>query len=131
MTKAAVVEAGRVRGLSQTGQGDQARALKATANRALAGLPVEAFPAMKVAYRRVVKNPMDFRTIEEERLPIYESISQLQEDLILVFQNCVDFNGKDTEFGVYAIMLWEQLNHVFQNVCKTKGVRLPPRWNKS
>lgn len=92
---------------------------------------VEAFPAIKVAYRRVVKNPMDFRTIEEERLPIYESISQLQEDLILVFQNCVDFNGKDTEFGVYAIMLWEQLNHVFQNVCKTKGVRLPPRWNKS
>ena len=91
---------------------------------------VEAFPAIKVAYRRVVKNPMDFRTIEEERLPIYESISQLQDDLILVFRNCVDFNGKDTEFGIYAIMLWEQLNHVFQNVCKTKGVKLPPRWNK-
>jgi hypothetical protein len=25
--------------------------------------------------------------------------SQLQQDLILVFRNCVDFNGKDTEFG--------------------------------
>ncbi len=47
--EAAVVEAGRVRGLSQTGQGDQARALKATANRALAGLPVEAFPAVAAA----------------------------------------------------------------------------------
>lgn len=47
--EAAVVEAGRVRGLSQTGQGDQARALKATANRALAVLPVEAFPAVAAA----------------------------------------------------------------------------------
>lgn len=47
--EATVLEAGRVRGLSQTGQADQARALKATANRALARLPVEAFPAVAAA----------------------------------------------------------------------------------
>lgn len=46
---AVVVEAGRVRGLAQTGQADQARALKASANRALAGLPVRAFPAVAAA----------------------------------------------------------------------------------
>lgn len=45
----AVIEAGRVRGLSQTGQVDQARALKAAANRGLAGLPVVAFPAVATA----------------------------------------------------------------------------------
>ena len=44
-----VVGAGRVRGLAQTGQADQAKALKASANRALAGLPVEAFPAVAAA----------------------------------------------------------------------------------
>ena len=45
----AVVEAGRVRGLSQTGQTAEARALRPLANRALARLPVEAFPAVAVA----------------------------------------------------------------------------------
>ncbi len=44
-----VVDAGRVRGLAQTGQADAARALKASANRALAGFPVSAFPAVASA----------------------------------------------------------------------------------
>ena len=47
--EAAVVEAGRVRGLSQTGQTAEARALRPLANRALAWLPVEAFPAVAFA----------------------------------------------------------------------------------
>ncbi|MDP3800838.1 squalene/phytoene synthase family protein [Brevundimonas sp.] len=46
---AAVVEAGRVRGLAQTGQRDRAEALKAAANRALSDLPVQAFPAVAAA----------------------------------------------------------------------------------
>ena len=50
----AVVEAGRVRGLTQTGQTDQARALRAEANRMLAALPVQGFPAVAVA---VLKRP--------------------------------------------------------------------------
>jgi len=47
--EAKVVEAGRVRGLAQTGRADEARALKRTANRALASLPVQAFPAVAAA----------------------------------------------------------------------------------
>jgi phytoene synthase len=46
---AAVAEAGRVRGLAQTGRTGEARALKAAANRALSGLPVRAFPAVMSA----------------------------------------------------------------------------------
>ena len=45
----AVIEAGRVRGLSQTGQVDQAMALKVAANRSLSVLPVQAFPAVAAA----------------------------------------------------------------------------------
>ncbi len=45
----AVVEAGRVRGLAQTGQAEAAKALKPSANRALAALPVQAFPAVAAA----------------------------------------------------------------------------------
>ncbi len=47
--EAAVIGAGRVRGLAQTGQVDQAKAFKASANRGLAGLPVQAFPALAAA----------------------------------------------------------------------------------
>lgn len=46
---AAVVEAGRVRGLSQTGRADEAKALKTKANGTLAGLPVGGFPAVAAA----------------------------------------------------------------------------------
>lgn len=56
----------------------------------LFGIPVlEAVPGIKASYLKKIKNPMDFRTIEEERAPAYERISRLQDDLILVFQNCV------------------------------------------
>jgi phytoene synthase len=43
---AAVVEAGRVRGLTQVGRADEARALRGAANAALEGLPTVAFPAV-------------------------------------------------------------------------------------
>ena len=46
---AKVAEAARVRGLSQTGRAEEARALRGAANRGLAGLPVEAFPAVSAA----------------------------------------------------------------------------------
>jgi phytoene synthase len=43
---AAVVEAGRVRGLTQVGRADEAKALRGAANAALKGLPATAFPAV-------------------------------------------------------------------------------------
>ena len=44
-----VTEAGQVRGLAQTGQADAAKAARASANRSLAGLPVQGFPAVAAA----------------------------------------------------------------------------------
>lgn len=44
--EAAVVEAGRVRGLIQTGRFEEARALRPAANRALKALPTAGFPAV-------------------------------------------------------------------------------------
>lgn len=46
---ARVAPAARVRGLSQTGRAEDARALRAEANRALKGLPAAAFPAVAPA----------------------------------------------------------------------------------
>ena len=42
----AVVEAGRVWGLTQVGRAEEAKALRASANASLKGLPTEAFPAV-------------------------------------------------------------------------------------
>lgn len=44
--EASVVEVGRMWGLSQTGRVEEARAARASANRALKGLPAAAFPAV-------------------------------------------------------------------------------------
>lgn len=49
----AVIDAGRMRGLAQTGRGEEARALRPAANRALKALPAQAFPA--VAYAALVR----------------------------------------------------------------------------
>jgi hypothetical protein len=54
----------------------------------------EVFPAITTEYLRVVKQPMDFRTIENERLHRYDDISELQDDIILTFRNCCVYNGE-------------------------------------
>lgn len=59
---------------------------------------VEAYPEIADSYNRIVAFPMDFRTIDLERLDAYESIAELQDDLILVFRNCMDFNEPETDF---------------------------------
>ena len=59
---------------------------------------VEAFPEIARDYKKVVKNPMDFRTILEDRLPIYKSIRECQQDLILIIQNCMTFNVENSVY---------------------------------
>jgi hypothetical protein len=64
---------------------------------------IEAVPDLRKSYTAKIKYPMDFRTIREERIPVYMSIQQLQDDLILVFRNCAIFNGETSSFGAYAM----------------------------
>jgi len=65
-------------------------------------IPVaEAYADVAYEYRGVIEAPMDFRTIEEERIPAYLSIRELQQDLVLVFHNCITFN--DSESPYYAL----------------------------
>mmetsp|Transcript_1347 Transcript_1347/g.1820 ORF Transcript_1347/g.1820 Transcript_1347/m.1820 type:complete len:118 (-) Transcript_1347:898-1251(-) len=93
------------------------------------GVPVvETYPQIEDSYKRVVKEPLDFRTIREEHIPAYESIVDLQLDLILVFNNCITYNGPGAVLSNYSISLWEQINDVFKDVCNEQGVLLPRRW---
>lgn len=62
----------------------------------------EAYPEVADQYNAVIEMPMDFRTIEEDRLPRYRSISELQHDLELVFNNCITFNDDENEYTLLA-----------------------------
>ena len=88
----------------------------------------EVFPEVADAYNDAVSNPMDLRTIEEERLPTYGLINELQEDLILTFKNCCVFNGEGSDYYGYAVEIWHSLNDVFKEACEEEGVVLPPRF---
>ena len=63
---------------------------------------VELLPDLAEAYSRKISSPMDFRTIEEERLVRYRSIREFQKDLLLTFENCKLFNGEENEYGELA-----------------------------
>mmetsp|Transcript_9846 Transcript_9846/g.23194 ORF Transcript_9846/g.23194 Transcript_9846/m.23194 type:complete len:2231 (+) Transcript_9846:109-6801(+) len=89
---------------------------------------VETYPDLEMAYLTVVETPMDLRTIEEERVHQYESVKELQEDLILMFKNCCAFNETGTDLWNYASKLWSELNQVFVDTCGSLNVLLPRRW---
>ncbi len=90
---------------------------------------IEAHPEVAADYQALIQQPMDLRTIEEERLHVYTNIAMLQDDLILMYRNCCTFNGPGTIYFEYAKERWEELNEVFTEVCNDLDVLLPRRWN--
>jgi len=97
--------------------------LRVSDNRSLFSRPVcEEYPDIADEYRREVKDPMDFNTIENERLNDYRHISELQKDLILTFRNCCVFNRDAPEYYSYALEIWQSLNDVFDEVCAEKNI---------
>ena len=64
---------------------------------------IDTVPELRKEYLAKIARPMDFQTIVEEEIPQYEEISDLQEDLELMFKNCIDFNGKHSPYGNYAM----------------------------
>tara|TARA_B100001142_G_C14021316_1_gene534448 strand:- start:13 stop:369 length:357 start_codon:yes stop_codon:yes gene_type:complete len=89
----------------------------------------EAFPEIADAYLAAIPEPMDFRTIVEERISMYYDMQELQDDLIKVFRNCCTFNGEGTDYYHYAIALWEGLNELFKSVCTEEKILVPRRWS--
>ena len=89
---------------------------------------IEAYPEIKDSYESLIEEPMDLRTIAEERIPAYNTIGLLQDDLILMYRNCCTFNEPGSVYWAYAKERWEELNDLFKEVCSEMGVLLPRRW---
>lgn len=88
---------------------------------------IETYPWLKDQYLEKVAQPMDFATIEEKRLPQYTSVTQLQQDLILTFQNSVRFNGKDSQYAEIANDMLETLDEAYKNSLLGKRLRKRPK----
>ncbi len=57
-------------------------------------------------YFEVIKNPMDFSTIKQKLGGrVYESPNEFINDIYLVFDNCMLFNGEDSYIGKIASTL--------------------------
>ncbi|KAL3923359.1 MAG: hypothetical protein SGILL_001701 [Bacillariaceae sp.] len=92
-------------------------------------LPVaEAHPDVADAYATMISEPIDLRTMAEERMHAYTSIKMLQDDLILMYRNCCTFNEPGSVYWEYARKRWEELNDLFKDVCNEVEVLLPRRW---
>ncbi|KAJ1653566.1 hypothetical protein IWQ61_006334 [Dispira simplex] len=66
-------------------------------------------------YFDVIKHPMDLHTIEQKLISHqYPQIEAFRDDILLVFDNCAQFNQP----GTYAYNQGESLRHVFEQVWK-------------
>jgi hypothetical protein len=63
---------------------------------------VEAAPEVAHLYNQTIDEPMDFRTILEDRVGSYNSIDELRHDLVLIFTNCIRFNAPESDLGILA-----------------------------
>jgi len=63
---------------------------------------VEAYPALKNDYLKKVSRPMCFLTVEKN-LRKYRNIKEIRDDLILIFLNCVKYNGPTHDLGKEAM----------------------------
>ena len=59
------------------------------------------------------------------QLSQFSHIHEMQDDLVLTFQNCCEFSGEDSEFYAQAIHksgFWLGLDEIFQQACKENRV---------
>jgi hypothetical protein len=84
---------------------------------------IETYPQLKEQYLEKVPRPMDFATIERKRLPQYTAVTQLQQDLILTFQNCIRFNGEDSPYAEIANAMLGSLDEAYKNILLGKRLR--------
>ncbi|RUS81672.1 hypothetical protein EGW08_010589, partial [Elysia chlorotica] len=77
----------------------------------------------------MIKEPMDLLTIErkvEER--VYERKEEFERDVNLVFDNCIEYHGAESDFGYMA----ENLKGVFdRSMRRVFRVYLEPAWRRT
>ena len=117
-----------IKDISEVARGVLSRVREKDTERAFAVPVLESFPELSDAYEAAVHNPIDLRTIEEDRLPRFSSIRSLREDLILMFRNSCTFNEVGSHYWLYTKAIWESLPDIFRESCQDANVLLPRRF---
>ena len=51
-------------------------------------------------YRDIIRHPMDLGTMKRKlSAGKYTNIDDFHRDILLIFDNCIEFNGKDADYG--------------------------------
>ena len=65
-------------------------------------------------YPTIIKYPMDFGTIKRKLTHnAYDSELEFQEDMNLVFDNCILYNGEQRDLGKIALQMKMEFNTMF------------------
>jgi len=68
-------------------------------------------------YSSFIKNPMEISTIKK-KLSQYKSLDDLNNDIVIMFENCINYNGLDNYYGMKADEYLKKWNTKFN---KEKG----------
>jgi hypothetical protein len=70
-------------------------------------------------YFDIVKNPMDFGTVRRKLSHnVYGNAKEFIEDMLLVFSNCVLYNGNESDVGKVGLEVRRQ----FEELARTNGL---------
>ena len=79
---------------------------------------IEQILQLKTKYLSDIDKPIDFLSIEDHRLSSYNDISELQDDLILVFKNCCMYTQVGSYYWEYSKNIWKSLPTIFEQALK-------------
>ena len=78
------------------------------------------------SYVEVIKHPMDFKKIREKLgKNQYQDLKSFKNDVDLIWQNCIQYNGTRSDVGLYSLQLrsnfnelWDIHNSITENTAK-------------
>lgn len=80
--------------------------------------PVDAEVLKIPDYYHIVKTPMDFSTVKLKlKEHKYTKIGEFVADMDLVFQNCKQYNGVDSEVGQIGVNIQEEFHRHAEALC--------------
>jgi bromodomain-containing factor 1 len=70
-------------------------------------------------YFEIVKNPMDFSTIKKKLTHnVYSEAREFVDDMMLVFSNCMLYNGNESDIGKLGI----EMRKLFEDTSRAHGL---------
>ena len=68
-------------------------------------------------YFEIIKTPMDFGTVKHRlNINYYHRLQEFIDDMQLVFENCIKFNGEDSQVGKMCKNVREEFKKLYEQL---------------